>query len=170
MRSSLGAAWSNLATGYLPHTQWGRKYFLRQATCAPISQASWSGKTREEELVGFESTRTLVESKWYAIQKFPIFHFCTATQALYPLWHFQDSLLLAFLLGCGLPVEFSSLCTLRKLHISPESRNSFVWLLVLQRRMPRKDLEISWNMNDKFTYSKVLTENKLREVGRQNLN
>lgn len=36
-----------------------------------------------------------------------------------------------------------------------------------QWSMPRKDLEISWNMNDKFPYSKVITDKKLREVGKE---
>lgn len=116
-------------------------------------------------MVGFESARTLTQI--ICNPKISNFSLLYSVPGSLSTLAFPRLTAFSILTGVWLSSTTQLSLYLRKLHISPESRNSFVWLLVLWRTMPRKDLEISWNINDTFPYSKVIIEKKLREMGRE---
>lgn len=83
IRPFLDVASSNLATGYMPHTQWGRKGILRLVSpCSHISGIR-SGRSRQGEWTGFRSARTL--PKMILNSNISYFHCHVTTQALYLL-------------------------------------------------------------------------------------
>lgn len=158
-KPSLSAARSHRATGYVPQTRWGRKCSQGKPHLHPhlrlMARQEQTGRTG------------MCNDTYQRIRNLQISYFSLMWPPILSTYSgvFKSHCCLAFFLGRALQLNSAPFVSTAKLQPSPQFRNCFVSWLLLKRRVPRKDLEMLWNVNNTCHYSKgVMGEEKLREV------